>query len=567
MARRWLFLVTSSLGPLVLLVVAYEVRLSRLADSGTPSGEAQAAMVFLDHTERLHDRSGAVTWAFEAERVEVLGSGDYLVTNLRHGQYYRNGISELHLRADRARMEAHTRNMVATGRIRVLSDRGLTVEAETAYWFEADGKMFIPEVGTCQWQDPAQPDTPPAAIKTKRFYFWPAKTQMDLPDALTATAGSDTVQAAGGSALLDKGELQLVGPATINADVPRGVAEGNLTGPKTRVVASVGEGGRMVYDRRTGAARMNGATTVELPTDQMRLACDNAFYSGRATRTVDAGGNVALSDPGDVLHGARVQVDTTAQRAEFGGPVDLQRRGPQGLVTLAAPRLTYWYRDQHRRVEAGGGVKLTASEADVACDALSADLEGEEARCVGHVALTSHSAEGPVTLAAPRLTYWYRDKRRRAEASGGVKLGTDEANVDCDRLTADLEAEEARCTGHVVMITKPKDVAAADADEVAKARARPVEVRSERLWHRFAAGRGLTEATGAPRFHQGDRDGRADRLRYDHETEVVELDGNVELTDKDGERARCGHLTYDVRHDELKVEHPKRAEFLLKGEA
>jgi hypothetical protein len=511
MARRGLSLLSSSLLPLFLVVVWQEVRVSR---AGAPPPTADVALtariVFLDHTERLRDRGGHVTWQLEADRIEVHDGGEYLIYGLRHAQYFTNGVSELHLRADRARVDGATRNLVAQGNLRLYSDRGLVCDCDRAYWDEAQGQLLVPKVDRCEWRDPLDEQAPPALITTTRLFYRPAITRLDLPDPLSATRGRDSLQAAAGSSLLNKSELQLLGPATLSVGGgPQPAAGQPAAGQPAagqpaprRLTAAVGAGGRMAYDRRTGGALLVGAATVDLPDDAARLSCDQATYSGVATQRVEAEGHLVLTDPANQLRAERGSVATAEQRAEFGAPLHLDHHGSEGLTTIEA---------QH-------------------------------------------------------LVYVYRRGATRAEADGAVQVETSEASVTAGRLRADLEAEVADFGGGVKLLTKPTTGVAAGADELAEAKARPVELRAERLRHVFAAGRRLTEASGSPRFRQGDREGTAQHLRYDHERELLTLDGAVRLWDKDGQRARCARLTYDTRTDQLTVEKAVSAEFWLKGD-
>ncbi|MBI5834078.1 MAG: hypothetical protein HZB16_17425 [Armatimonadetes bacterium] len=507
--RRWLLLASSSLMPLFLLFVAWQVHVSQAGapQEHRPRDGHDAVFTFLGHTERLRDRRSQVTWSFVAQRLEVLTNGDYLVYGLDRGEWLNAGASALQIRADRARVEQRTHDIAAQGNIVATSERGLNFRCQQAFWFEGDGKLFVPKLDAFEWRDAdakgqaAQPPTPPALVQTTRLFYWPANSRLDLPDALSATQGPDTLRAAAGSALLDRGELQLAGPATIDAALPANAVAGDMTGPRKKVVLSCGAGGVLAYDRRTGAGSASGQVSVDLPTDSARLACDEITFSGRATRVLDAKGHVLLTDPNSQLRADSGRVLALARRAEFSGQANLVQRRPEGTVTLDAPR----------------------------------------------------------------ITYLYAESVRRASAWGGVKLDTGEAKAEAPRLTADLRTQMARLSGGVALHTMPRGYAGGG-DELAQAKARPVDLHAGRVEHSFAPGARWTEARESPSFKQGDREGKADRLRYEHDREILTLVGNVRLWNRGGERARCGRLTYDLRNDEMKIEQPVSAEFWLRGD-
>ena len=506
MSRRALFLATAGVVPLVLALVWQQVLVSRAGAPPAPtaSDPGAAPLTFVDHRERVLDRRGDVTWLFDARRVDVPGSGDYLVYELRRAEFRRRGAAGLTLRADRAQIDQRTQNIALDGHLLAETQRGVRAEAGSAFWFESEGKFVAPQVDKLEWRDPARADQPPTAIKTRRLFFWPRESRLDLPDGCELTRGAERVQAAAGSALIEKSLLQMRGPLTVDAQV---AADGEPGAPsksasKHRVVLTGAEGAQLAYDGRTGAGRVTGGVTVDLPGDGVRVVCREATYSGRAQRRLRAEGDLSVTDPRNTLTASVATVALGARQAEFVGPVHLVHR----------------------------------------------------------------ATDGSTTLDGPRLTYGYATGARRAEAWGGVALDTGEAAAKATRVRVDLEGEQAVLNGAVRLVTRPTPPAAG-AGEVEHAKHRPVTVTADKLVHRFAAGKRRSEATGSPRFQQGDRQGTCQRLAFDHERQVAVLDGGVRVWNKAGERARCGTLTYDLNRDEMRIERPVAAEFFLRDES
>ncbi|MBI2300370.1 MAG: hypothetical protein HYU66_15730 [Armatimonadetes bacterium] len=501
--RAWSLTFTASLGPLLLALVWFETQhAAQEGAADAPSASHPAPAVFENHLERIRNRSGEVTWQIDAARIEVLDSGDYLIQDLRHGQYLNHGLVEAHLRADRARFDARTHDLNAAGHLVIVSPRGLRFEADQAYWYEAEGKLVVPRVGRLEWRDPAHPKAPAGWLATARLFLWPRDGRLELPDPLTGAQARNRLEAAAAAGRLKEGRLQLKGPASLSveADVP--AAAGGAAQPKT-VVIGVGAGGTIGYNQRTGGALLEREVAVALPQDRAVVRCDKAVWSGAEQGTVEASGNLFLSDPDNVVRAPGVTVDTGGRTARFAGPVEL------------------------RHLDAGGQ---------------------------------------PTSLEAPGLTYTYAAGRRAARADGGVVVRFAEGTLRGRRVRVDLEAENAVVEGAVRLGARPRNPAPPGADRVAKARGEPVTVFCTRLRHRFAAGGRQSDAAGPVRFTQTHRHGSADRLVLDHEREELMLAGRVRLADDEGERAACQRLLYDWRNDTVTIETPAWAALWLDEE-
>jgi lipopolysaccharide export system protein LptA len=498
MPRRWLLLVTASLGPLSLAFVWHQIGVSREGAAPPPvAGEDGPAVVFYNHVERIRDRRGKVAWTFDAEKVEVLLSGDYLITNLRIGEFYRNGLPEGNLRADRARIDTRTQNVGAVGHVKLVSARGVVFEGHSVYWFEREGRLVAPKVDRLEWQRSSDPKAKPVRIDTERLFYWPGKSLLELPDRLKVTSGNDRLEAAAGAALVDQGKLRLAGPVDASFNVtPEMARQAGAAGGAKLVTASVAAGGRVNYDKGASRVDLTGDVTVLVPADGLSVRSREATVN-TVSRVVTGTGNLVFVDRVNTLTATSGTVDTRAQRAAFRGPVELLHRG----------------------------------------------------------------SGGPLQVSAPALTLSYRTGARSASAQGGVRLVATDARVTAQRLAADLERERAVMAGRVDLTTAPRPMASPDPRD--EGRREPVRLRSGRLVYTFGAGRRSAEATASPRFQQGDREGTSQVVRYDQERDVVVLDRNVRLWNRDGEKARCGRLTYDLRRNEMRVERPISAEVYL----
>lgn len=271
---------------------------------------------------------------------------------------------------------------------------------------------------------------------------------------------------------------------------------------KKRLLLTVGPGGAIAYNSRAGSAAVKRDVQVQIPADGVMIRCDQALYSGEPDRRVTASGNLSLTDPANHLTAPRAVVATKAQTAEFSGPVHLEHRG----------------------------------------------------------------GERPLTIDASSMSYRYAAGGRRATARGPVRLRTAEADGTASRAEVDLEAEVAVLTGSVRLNHRPSGAAPAGANEFERQKYLPVRVTCRRLVHTFRAGARQSVATGSPHFHQGDWQGTADRITFDHEREVLVLDGGVKLWNDEGERAAGGRVTYDAARQSMRIERPEGAEFYLREE-
>lgn len=566
MKRRWLLWVTAGLWPLALALTWLQVRASRAtAGAGPPSSASTSVnLAFVDLSERVRGRQGELLWRFEAGQVEVQAGGDYWLYGLRRAEVLREQEPDLTLKADRARLDQRTQNLALAGHVEASSRSGAKLWAQTAFWFEeADrqSRLVVPELDRLEYRAPdAPPDEPAAELHGARLIFWPADERLDLPEGLTLTRGEDKVSAAAGSALVGRSEVQLSGPATVDTRVPN---PDDRQAKPTHVVLSVASGGQLAYDHRSGAARVTGGATVDLPEDAARVQCATASFSGRPHRRLEASGSVQVAAPDDQLTAGQVSVALGSKTAEFSQAVRLVHRTPAGSTALEAPRLVYHYPKRGRRAEADGGTRLATGDVSTQSRSLAVDLERETAVLSGAVRLVTHERGQSVSLEAGRVVHVFHAGHRHAEATGGAHLDTGEATARSERLSVDLERETAVLTGAVQLTTRPTP-APPGAGERDQARHRPITIWADKLVHRYKAGERRTEANGgSPRFAQGDRQGSAQQLAFNHEREFAWLNGNVRLWNRQGERAHCGTLAYDLKKDEMQVNRPVEALFFL----
>lgn len=498
--RRWALTLTGSLGPLLLAFVWLEAQRAGSEGGAPVPPSTPPAAIFRRHVERVRSRAGEVTWQFEADRIDLLESGDYLVYGLTHGQYLSHGTAELHCRADRARLDGRTQDITARGNIRGWSPRGIRFAADRLYWFEAEGKLVVPEIDTLEFVPPERPANP-AVVQTERLFLWPREDRLELPDRVEIDHGDNHLEAAAGRVRLQAGRLELQGPAQVRVTTKLDVL--GARGAAKPLVAAVAAGGTMAYNRAGGGALLQRAVTVQIPTDGVSITSDQAIYSGDEKRLVTAAGGLVVRDPHNTLRASRVVVDTKAQRAELIGPVTLE-----------------------------------------------------------------HLAGGPpTTIACDAMEYHYAAGGRRAEARGRVEVRFDRGTAWAPRADIDLEAEAAVLTGGVRLRAQPVEgPPRPGADRLERARHQPVSIAAPRLEHVFRAGARRSVAAGPVRFEQEDRVGRARRMSFDHETEVLVLEGDVRVTNSAGEKAVCQRLVYDLRQDTMSIETPASAEFFLPEE-
>ncbi len=502
--RRWMLMVTGSLGPLLLALVWAEVVRSRATAKAVGPAPllGQPLMVLHHHLERVRKRSGEVSWQFVANRVEVIESGDYLIEGLERGEYLSDNHAEVVFSGDRARLDSRTHNIAVRDNVQVTASRGLSFRAEAMSWFDAEGKLVVPQVSDLSWRDPQQPDGPRATLETQRLFLWPRQQVFELPDRVVGRYREHAVEAAAATGWVKAGHWRLSGPAQLAALAPVDTAAGGQAAPK-RVILGVGSQGYLLLNHRTQGAVAKGGVTVSVPADRVDATCDAATYSGQPSRRLTATGKVALHDPANALTAPGAVIDTVARRADFAGPV-----------------------------------RLTHSEAGSA----------------------------PLDLRTSRLSYWYSSGKRRAVAPAPVELTSGTVSGAAARATVDLEGSTAMLTGRVRLRHVPPGGVPPGTREADRPKHEPVTLHSERVEHRFAAGGRRSIADAAPRFYQADREGRARRIEWDHEAESLLLQGDVRIWNKNTERVHCQRLTYDNRTQETRIEAPAKAEFLLREE-
>lgn len=501
--RRWLLVLTASFGPLLLALVWFETQRAALEAAEQPPPPARPGVLFQHHVERVRDRAGRVTWQFEADRVEVLDSGDYLLTGLQNAQYLREGYGALHLRADRARFEARTQNLALVGHVRVASEQGLRFRADRLYWFDQEGRMVVPRVRRLEWTDPDHPDVLPTRVKTRRLFYWPREDRLELPDSLTAEVPDKQLSAAHGSARPAAGTLDLAGPAELKFQGALNQLAAEAGKQVKQLNAAVGEGGTIHYSRRDGAAALEHAVRLELPDDGLKVTCDKAVYSGDEQRRLNLQGNLEVTDPGHRVTAASAEVDTLRKRADLNGPVALTETAADGTLTI---------------------------------------------------------------LDCQRLSYWYAKGSRSADAQGEVQVRSGNLSAGAPRVKVNLETKTARLSGGVTVRVEPAEPAPVGGDAVDRAKSEPVTIRAPRVTQVYAAGRRHATCQGPVALSQPKRQGKADHLEYDQEREVIVLTGHVRFEDSDGQQARCVKLTWHRRTDELRIETPAEAEFYFESD-
>lgn len=506
--RRSPLLVTGALLPLGLAFIAWQVALSRAAtpDDGWVPSPSAVTVTFLDHSERQLNRHGQITGEFQAGRLDVLSNGDYTIQDLEQGVWQR-GENELLFRADNARLEAISHDLALSGKVVARGAAGLTLRAPAAFYFQSEDKLFVPELEQLDWPGPPQPDGSPATgpaviIRSQRLFLWPGQGRLDLPDPLTAIRGEDQLVAEAASALAAKGQIALLGPATLTAKLA------GDAGPRPLLLTS-DTGGQITYNTTSGAATMAGGMAAQLPTDGVRLTAATATYSGHHTRTLELSGRVGLNDPSGSLTAERGRVTLANQRAAFSGNVTFDHVGESGPLSLRAHQVIYDYAPSARRAAARGDVALSTNEADATAPSLSVNLHAETAALTGGV----HLRTKPGALGAP--------------ASGDA-------------------VDQALAT--------PVDVYAQAIDH------------SYRRGARWMRARGRVRYAQVDSSGRGDREGSSDHLRLDQEQQVLVLEGNVNFRNQAGERARCGKLTYNLRAGTMLIERPISAELHLSDE-
>ena len=256
--RRWILVVTASLGPLLLALVWFETQQAKAVHPAGSQPVGQPTMVLRNHTERIRTRSGQVAWQFRAERVDVLDGGDYLIYKLEQGQYLTHDEPEVDFSADLAHFEARTQNIALKGNVRVASRRGLTFSCESMLWFEADGKLVVPQADQLTMSDPQRPTEEPAAVETRRLFLWPRQQEIELPDPLIARQKTQTMQAESAHGWLTDGRFELRGPATVALLTALPAATGAPGQLDKRLILGVGAGGVMVGNGRSGGTMMRG---------------------------------------------------------------------------------------------------------------------------------------------------------------------------------------------------------------------------------------------------------------------------------------------------------------------
>ena len=450
--RRWALILCGSLGPLLLSFVWLETHRSRAAASASPMTEGGLpAMVLLDHTERVRTRAGRVAWQFHAARVELLTSGDYLITELDRGEFLEAGQSALVFRCDRARFEARTQNIAMAGHVRIRSPQGLLVEGDEVFWYDAADQLVVPDVARFEWQDPLHPEQPPAKLMTERLFLSPAKRALTMPDPVTGEQGPHTIVAQAATLDLEGGRMNLDGPAKLSVMAPVETGTG-AKGSVKRVVLGVAKGGRIAYNARSSGTLLNGKVTVELPGERIGMTCDDALYTGGVDGTLKATGNLTLNDPDNRLTAAKATVHPADKRAEFGGPVTLNHRTADGTtLTIRAPELTFWY-PEHGRRAAASQVTFDTGDSTGSAGRAEVDLQAERVLLSTRVHLRHvprATGEEPVSLDCGRLDYIFRPGARRALATGSPTFRQADVAGAAKRLEFQPDAETLILDGQV----------------------------------------------------------------------------------------------------------------------
>ncbi|MCC7492607.1 MAG: hypothetical protein IT204_09685 [Fimbriimonadaceae bacterium] len=463
-SRRWLLLVTGSVGPLLLALVWVQTRASQAAaPASAPAATGRPAMVLHDHVERVRLKSGEIAWELRGKRVDVLDSGDYLIHELTRGVYLSAGSPEVEIVADLARYEARSQNLGVRGNVQVRAKRGLSFRAGAVYWFEAEGKMVARGVSQLEWLDPATPAAPPAQINTARLFYWPRQQRFELPDAVQARYAAHTLESASAEGDLAQVRLTLRGPARL-ALLGSFELTGGRSGADKRVLLEVGPHGLLIINGRSGGLLVQRQVVVRVPGDRVEVRCEQAVYSGAAARRITASGGVRLSDPTTDLTAPEVSIATSAKRADFRGPVSLQRRAPgSDTFELTAPWLVYRYPAGRRSASAGGRVRFRSGQASGAGDRAELDLEGESAVLRGRVTLRYTSrpgsgrnaaAERPVDLQSERLEHVWQAGRRASLLTGSPRFRQTDRRGTANRIGFDHEREQLDLSGNVRLSNK-----------------------------------------------------------------------------------------------------------------
>lgn len=252
-------------------------------------------------------------------------------------------------------------------------------------------------------------------------------------------------------------------------------------------------------------------------------------------------------------------------RVEEGGAIAYNVRAGSLLVeggaTIAIPadRLTVRcakavYDGPERGIaELSGGVTIETADGTVSGRRATIETQRQRMIMPGPVELRLDGSN----ITAGRLVYYYETGRTRAEASGGVTVVTGETTVRAPTASIDLEAKVALLTGNVRL---NHNAVAPDGEPL------PVLVTCRRLRHAFGAAGRESTATGSLRLQTSEGDAQADRLVFDHDAEVLLLEGNVRFHGKNRETARAGRARYDIGARELVVEQAERASVFIELE-
>lgn len=132
-------LVVLSLGGILYFVLLPEDGISRKKRSETPSVEAH------DVQKVIFRKDGHKVWEFSADSISMSSDHKYATAiGIKQAILYRDNKPYVKLKAQKVRLNQHTYNAEATGKVEATSPNGVVIHTTSAFWLHQTKQLHCP---------------------------------------------------------------------------------------------------------------------------------------------------------------------------------------------------------------------------------------------------------------------------------------------------------------------------------------------------------------------------------------------------------------------------------------